>query len=182
MKTTRTVLAAAALFALSSVATSPIIRADDAAPASQPSAPVDYHKLKEQLPETLAGVKRTSLEGSRMKFGEMSVSNAKADYGGEEGKLSFHIEAVSYNNAEVAKGMAAWTQMEIDNESDDGFQKSVKIQDQPAMLDYKTKEKTGTITVLAGNVMLTVNVENASPEDFKKVQDALPAKAIAALK
>jgi len=177
MKLARTAIAAVCLLAASSA-----LRAEDAPPASQPSAPVDYHKLKEQLPETLAGVKRTNIEGSRMKFGEMSVSNAKADYRGEEGKLSIHVEALSYNNAEVAKGMAAWTQMEIDNEGDEGFQKSVKIQDQPAMLDYKSKDKSGTITALCGNVMLTVNVENASPEDFKKVQDALPAKAIAGLK
>src|SRR5437773_5379461 len=59
----------------------PLARANDD-PASQPAKvrPVDFHKLKELMPDELVGVKRSSHEGENQTIGEMSMSNAKADY------------------------------------------------------------------------------------------------------
>ena len=171
----RTLAALTLVVACSTVA----LHADDAPPASQPS-PVDYHKLKDAMPDSIIGLKRTKNAGSRMAFGPTSMTNVKADYGDEDGKPNVHIEAVSYGNADMIKQMSmAFTMTQIDSEDDDGFQKTMKIQDHPGMVEYKSKDKHGSITVGAGDrILITVTLENVTADQLKAVEDALPLKAL----
>lgn len=177
MKPLRTFVALSIALVCSTVA----LRADDAPPASQPS-PVDYHKLKACLPETLAGLKRTHVEGSKMAFGPTVLSNAKADYGGEDGKPSVNVEAVSYGDYEMIKQMSmAFTLTNIDTESDDGFQKTMPVHGHPGLVDYKIKDKSGSITVGAGaRILVTVTLNNITADELKAIGEALPLNELEA--
>ncbi|MGN6625892.1 MAG: hypothetical protein ACTHLN_04670 [Tepidisphaeraceae bacterium] len=147
---------------------------------------VDYHKLKEQMPEKFAGIKRSKCDGQKMKMGEMTMSSAHAEYrptGDDSGnKPNADLNVVDYANNDMAKGMAAWSQMEIDQDSDTGFQKTLKLQDAPAMEEYHSDSKTGTITVFVGNrFILSATLNNMSADEFKKAAEELPIKALASL-
>src|SRR5688500_2483178 len=102
-------------------------------PADKPQ-PIDYKKLKELMPEELLGQRRTKLEGEKISIGEFIISQASGRFGDDskEGALNFEVQFIDYSAAKgMAEAMAAWRNMEIDKEGDDGFERTRKIQDQP---------------------------------------------------
>jgi hypothetical protein len=156
-------------------------------PSTQSSAgPIDYQKLKEALPAELAGMTRSELTGEKTGFGEIKFSTARATYVKDADKddaprIDLQLQDYGANSPMLA-GMTAWTQAAIEREGDDGFQKTTKIQDQPAMLMYANEGKTGTAQLLVGGrFMMTVTTVNMSAEQFKKIGDELKLKEVAAL-
>ena len=183
----RTALVALAIVATSAVS---VVRAEDEKPAaSQPAkvAPVDYKKLKEVMPAELHGIKRSSNEGQRTALGDFAMSQAtaeyqKADAGENDPRIT--IELTDYSGATgMAEGLTAWSKLEIDKDSDSGFERTTKIKNCPAMETYQNDGKSGEIQVwVGGHFLLNVKTTNLSADDFKKLADSLPIEKIAALK
>ena len=162
--------------------------AKPAEPAKAPAV-VDFRKLKELLPAELNGLKRTEHNGEKNAFGAIAISTAKAEYRknkdqDDEKEPNISVEIVDYGGIEMAKGLAmAWTMAEIDKESDDGFEKTIKIKGNPGMLTWQKEGKHGNVQVLVGNrFILTVNTNNIPSEQVMKVVEALPLDKLAALK
>ena len=155
-------------------------------PTTQPGGLVDYKKLKEMLPEKLGGLKRTEATGERTGFGEIKISTARASYVQDENNGDsprIELQIFDYGtNKQMLEGMAMWTKMEVDREGDDGFQKSLKIQDQPAMQTYTNEGKSGQLQLLVGDrFLVSINTAALSVEQFKKIGDELKLKELAAL-
>ena len=151
-----------------------------------PAGPIDFKKLKEMLPETLAGVKRTEATGEKTAFGEMKFSQARAIYAKDAEKADaprLELQIIDYGtNKKMIEGLAMWTKTEIDTESDDGYQKSTKVKDQPAMEQYQIQSKTGTLLLVVGErFFVTITTMNIPAEQFKKIGDELKIKELAAL-
>ena len=181
-----------ALIALVTVAACSVslVRADDEKPAaSQPAKvpPVDYKKLKEVMPAELAGVKRSNNEGQKTGIGEFVMTQATAEYqkqdpGENDPKIT--VELIDYVSATgMAEAMTAWSKMEIDKDSDNGFERTTKVKGQPGFEQYTNDNKSGQLQVwVNGRFYLNVQTTNLSAEDFKKLADSLPIEKIAALK
>jgi hypothetical protein len=178
---------------LACVALAGFVRADDKKddqPAQAPkAAAVDFRKLKEVLPAELNGLKRIEHTGEKYAFGGMSVSTAKAEYKknkdqDDEKEPSISVEIMDYGGVEIAKGLAmAWTMAEIDKESDNGYEKTVKIKGNPGMETWEKEGKHGHMQVLVGSrFILTVDTRNIPSEQLTKVVEALPLDKMAALK
>jgi hypothetical protein len=155
-------------------------------PATQASGPIDYNKLKEALPETLAGMKRTEATGERSGFGEMKFSTARATYAKNEDQPDaprIDMQIIDYGtNKQMVDAMAMWTQMEVDQEGDQGYHRTLKIKEQPAMEQYVNEGKTGVLNLLVGGrFLVTVNTSNLPAEQFKKIGEELKVKELAAL-
>jgi hypothetical protein len=164
-------------------------RADDSKPASQPAKvqPVDFRKLKELMPAELNGVKRSSNDGEKMTLGEFSFTNARAEYAKPEpgeNDPNITVEIVDYGGAQgMAAAFTAWQQMEIDKESDNGYEKTTKVKDQPAYEQYQNEGKSGQVQVwVAGRFYVNVQTTNLSKEDLKKVAESLPIEKVKDLK
>lgn len=189
-------LAAAAL-----VLTSSALLAQDAAPAAdaqqqeqkpaatQPtvSEPMDFRKLKEHLPAELAGVKRTEASGEKNAFGDFKVSTARGTYAPDSEKEDaprIDLEISDYAATKgLVEGMAFWTQMELDREGDDGYEKTTKVAGHPAMESYQNDGKSGHLQVLVANrYMVNVNTQNLPVEQFQKISQELKLDALAKLK
>jgi hypothetical protein len=160
-------------------------RADDA-PASQPAKtePVDYKKLKETLPEQLGDLKRNKIEGQKMKIGEQAISTAEGTYGDPDAENAPNAELtyLDYGTTDIAAGIGAMLNMDIDNESDTEWTKSVKIDDQKAIMTYNKQDKHGSVqTAAGGRILVTLEARNLTEEQFKKAADALPLKKLAEL-
>jgi hypothetical protein len=180
-----------AVIAGASVAFVPSIRAEE--PASQPAAeaeksagPVDFRKIKDVMPDTLGGIKRTDNTGQRMSMGEMKVATVSATYAteteGDTPQPTVIVQVMDYGQSEVSKAAAAWTQLDIDSESDTGYQKTTKAQGHPAMESYQTDAKQGTLMILvADRIIVNVTTSSISVEQFKKLSDELPLKKLAEL-
>jgi len=189
MNITRTILAAALMLGAAQVTGAQDKPAEDKdkAPASQPAAPIDYKKLKESLPETIAGLKRTEASGEKSGFGAMKISQAHASYAKDKEKPeagTIELMIIDHGaNKDVVQGIGQLLKFEIDKEGDEGFQKTLKIQEQPAMQQYTNEGKSGTLQILVSDrYYITINTTGLSADEFKKIGDELKLKDIAALK
>ena len=157
---------------------------DEKKPAA--TQPVDYKKLKEAMPEKLADLKRSELGGERIKTGDFAMSNARATYRGGEADdaPSFEVQAIDYGAAPgMAEGFKAMTAVEVDQESDDQIQKSVKVDGQPGMETYQKKDKSGQVQLyVAGRFLVTLEARNVTQEQLEKAMNELPLKKLTGLK
>jgi len=176
------------LIILSATVLSQVAVADDQ-PATQPAKvqPMDYHKLKEVMPDQIAGVKRSKNEGEKLSMAEFVMSKASAEYAkSDAGEKDPHatIEIVDYAaSPQMAVGMTAWQSLQLDRESDSGFERAVKIKDQPAYETFQNDGQSGQINVfVGGRYLVTVQTTNVSADDLKKLADSLPIDKLLALK
>ena len=172
---------------------SAVVRAEEetAAPASQPAAAaaaVDFRRLKEMMPEELVGLKRTDNSGEKISMGEYKVSVARADYGKEndesENPPSINVEVTDFGaTPSMGEAMAVWAKLDIDQEGDDGYQKTVKYADQPGMENFQTDGKHGTLQIYVANrYIISITTSNLDAENLKKIAEAYPLKKLAELK
>src|SRR5690606_30134740 len=109
-----------------------------------------------------------------------------ASYGNdeEENAPTIDIALLDYSALKGAGEMfAAWAAMEIDREGDDGYQRTLKIKDQPAHEQYYTESKSGQLQIwVAGRYLVTVDARNVTTDQFKKLADAVDVKKLAELK
>lgn len=149
--------------------------------------PVDYRKLKELMPERVAGLKRTSNEGERVAFGELTVANARADYSKDSDEAdapNVNIEIVDYGaNPQMAEALAMWSQQELDRAGDDGYERTRKIAGFPALEKYTNEGKSGELTAfVAGRYIVTIRTTNLDSDELVKIGEKLDLKKLAALK
>jgi hypothetical protein len=149
--------------------------------------PVDFRKLRDALPEQISILKRTERQGERMSMGEYNVTIARGQYTqkdtGDEAP-SASIDVQDYGAMpEVLEGLAYWTQVEIDREGDDGYQRTIKLNGHPAMEQYRTQGRDGEVQVLvAGRFFMSFSAHNVSQEQFEQIVKALPTEEFAKLK
>jgi len=88
--------------------------------------PVNFRNLKELLPETVAGMSRTDHSGKTTGAMGFKISMAEASY--EDGDQKLEIDIVDAGGIGGAlMGSAAWSKLEIDEESSDGFKRTIEI-------------------------------------------------------
>lgn len=165
-----------------------IVRADDA-PATQAAnaGPVDFRKLKEWLPAELAGIKRSDASGERTQLGEFRISTASGTYeksGEEENPPSIRVEVMDYAGASgLGEAVSAWKALEVDRESDSGYERTTKIAGFPAYEQYETESKHGQLQVWVGNrFSVTVTSDNVPVEHFRKLGEQLRFSALGELR
>lgn len=159
------------------------------APAARDA--IDFRKLKEVMPAELGGIKRTAIEGEKNKIGEMSISHAKATYrkGDDDGKApKIEIEVMDYGGvagAQMGAASAMWANLDIDKESDDGYEKTTKVGEgkHPAFEKYEKENKHGQMSIWVGKrYILTVSTDNLTAAEMVKVANELPLGKLADLK
>ncbi len=111
-----------------------------------PVEAMDFRELKETLPEKLIGMDRESHKGQRTGTAGIKISTAEAVYRDGDKRLEVNImDGAGVGLA--ALGAAAWTMVEIDNESDDGYERTTTIDDQKAFEKYDEKDQSGELSV-----------------------------------
>lgn len=135
---------------------------------------IDFRELKALLPERLAGMERTSIEGEKTGMGGFKYSVAKASYEAGDAKIEISIvDGAGF--AGVVTGMAAWSLVEVDRETDNGYERTTTINGHKAFETYDSKRKEGQISVIVEDRFI-VNIEGdriASDKDLKRAFDAL---------
>ena len=132
--------------------------------------PVDFRKLKDLLPAELAGLPRTESSGEKTGAMGFTVSTATARYSKEGNDSSVKVEIVDTGGiAGVATmALAAWTMADIDKETDDGYEKTTKVEGHKAFEKYNNKSKSGEVNVLvADRFVVNINVDNLTADQMK---------------
>jgi hypothetical protein len=163
-----------------------IARADEPAKEAPKGQSIDFRKLKEWMPTELNGLKRSECNGERNKVGEISISQCSATFKKDDndGSPRIQVQVMDYSNLDMAKGLsAAWTLTEIDKESDDGFEKTVKVKGSPGFLRWQKEAKHGEVQLLVKDrYIVTVQTDNVPSEQVIKVAEALALDKLGELK
>jgi hypothetical protein len=138
------------------------------------------------MPAELSGVKRSESNGEKVALGELVLSTARAEYAKQDAAETdprITIEMADYASApEMGNVMTAWQQMEVDKESDGGYEKTTKVKDQPAYETYQNEGKNGQIQLwVAKRFYVNVQTTNLTPEQLKKLAESLPIEKLVEL-
>jgi len=88
---------------------------------------VDFRKLKDLLPDEVDGLERTSAEGERTSAMGMQFSQATGEYEDGNQWLEITISDLGTLTGFARMGFAAWLNVEVDRESDSGFERTRKF-------------------------------------------------------
>ncbi len=112
--------------------------------------PVDQNLLKAMLPDAVANLKRNKLEAEKVGMGNFKVSKADAGYAGDAGQ-SIDITITDTGGASMFAGLAAWSMIEQEKETDDGYEKMGKVDGRPVHEKFNTKYKDGEYSVVVAS-------------------------------
>lgn len=102
-------------------------------------APLDIDLLKPLVPETFAGLRRTSSNAEKTGMGVIMVSKAEATYSDGAGK-DVTLEITDTGGVSGLMGLAGWMNVQEDRESDDGYERTQKVD---GRLTHVKSSKTG---------------------------------------
>jgi hypothetical protein len=149
-------------------------------PNAKPVDPVSFRDLQAVLPE-LPGWERGKPTGERMtapvNFSEASVTHTKGD-----ATISTKITDSALNQLLVAP-FAMFLAGNYERETDSGYEKSIKVGDQPGFEKWDTEDKDGELTVIV-NKRFIVAIEGRGIDNAKvlhEVLDKTDLKKLAAL-
>src|SRR5687767_2624895 len=113
---------------------------------------VDFRELKELLPESLPGMKRTEATGEKSAAMGMHVSTSHANYSNDQG-ANATVTITDIGSMTGLAGMAAyaWAATEVDRETETGYEKTTRYQKHKAIEKYDRASKSGEISVLVAD-------------------------------
>ena len=137
--------------------------------------------IKAFVPETLAGLKRTSVSAARNGAMGMQVSNATATY--SDGQHTLNLEISDTGGAKGIMALAGAVGMEADNETDHGYDKTYKQDGRLVHEQWDTQSKSGEYGIVLGDrfsVKVSGNADSA--DQLKAAVGSLNLAGLEALK
>jgi hypothetical protein len=133
------------------------------------------------VPETLAGLKRTSLSAERNGAMGMQVSNTNATY--SDGQHTLHLEIADSGSAKGLMALTGAVGVESSQETDHGFDKTYKQDGRLIHEQWDSQAKDGEFSVVLGdrfNVKVSGNAD--SIDQLKAAVGSLNLAGLEALK
>jgi len=148
----------------------------------EPVEPVDYKALKALLPETAADLARESAEGEKSGAMGVKVSMARARYANEESSLEIEITDMGTASGLTAMASAAWTLVDMDKESDAGYERTTTFRGHRAFEEYDNNAQRGEMRVLvAKRFIVNVQGSNLPMDRIKSAVNEVDLGQLAAL-
>ncbi len=142
---------------------------------------VDFRELKKLLPEELAGLKRSSRSGQKTGAMGFNLSVAEAAYEGEGGKL----EVVLTDFAGMGRAMldmVPWAELEIDKETETGYERTTTIKGYKAFEEYDNQSKQGKVSIIAdGRFVIAIEGANVEADVMREALDGIDLEALSAM-
>jgi hypothetical protein len=145
--------------------------------------PVDFRVLKELLPGSVAGLRRTGSEGSRTNVVGIASSKVEATYeDGKGGRIVLEITDVG-NLSGVTAMAFAWINVEIDKEGDSGYERTTTVNGRKAYERYDRATRAGSLDVIvAGRFIVAARATGVDMKVFKEAVEKLDLAKLEALK
>ncbi|MDE2430009.1 MAG: YIP1 family protein [Burkholderiales bacterium] len=143
---------------------------------------VDKDKLKSLLPETLAGLKRTSFQGEKSAMGGFKISKAEAQYS-DDSNRHMTLTLTDTGGSKMFGAMFAWGLMEQEKESDNGYEKMGKADGRPMHERFQKDSGSGEYSVLvAGRFLVECRGQNVDMASIKAAVNAIGFANLEAMK
>ncbi|GAB3917601.1 transposase [Larkinella terrae] len=148
-----------------------------------PVETVDFRKLKEMLPADADGLARKEATGEKNGMAGFNISTAKGDYRNEDGSQSIEIDIVDAGGTGALMGLAAWSIIEVDKETENGYEKTTKFGDYKSYEKYDNGNKSGEIAVLIKNrFIVTAKGNGVEMDKIKATLEKIDLDKLAELK
>ena len=132
---------------------------------SVPALPVE--QLKTFVPETLAGLPRTSMSAERNAAMGFEMSEASAEYGDGAGRR-LRLEINDTGGAKGLLAFASWANVEEERQWDGGFERSYRTDGRMIHERWDANDKSGEYTVIVANrFVLEIDGGAASMDELK---------------
>lgn len=146
--------------------------------------PVDFHQLEALLPESIRGWKRTHLQGERTGAMGMRISTAEGSYSGDkDAELQVKLTDMAGVPGAMMMGMVGWKTMQIDRETDDGYEKTTMIGGNKAWEKWDSQSKDAQLKVIvADRFLVDLDGSNTTMDEMQAVLGKLDLGKLASLK
>lgn len=139
---------------------------------------INFRKLKERMPEKLAGMKRTGHDGQTTGIGNMKVSTANATYKGDDKSLDISMTDTGGLGMAFG-GMAFWSKLEIDKENEDGFERTTEIDGHKAYQKYDKNNKRSEIAVIYDDrILVTLSGRGFTFDEMEDILEDIDGENI----
>jgi len=112
--------------------------------------PVDFHKLKDMLPETLQGMRRNEASGQSGEAMGIKGSSATARYS-DGANANLHVEIADMGSLSGLAGLAAKFDPNMEKETDSGYERTTKVNGQVVHERYDRRSRSGEVSILIGD-------------------------------
>lgn len=131
---------------------------------------VNFRELKKLLPDEIGGAERTDAKGQKSGMFGINVATAEGKYRNGDKRADVTIVDIGGMGLAVMQ-YAQWSKFEIDNESDDGYERTTEIDGHKALVKWNSKSQRGEINVLV-NDRFVVSIKGRNM-DMDDLEDAL---------
>ena len=131
---------------------------------------VNFRELKKRFPSSIAGMERQSSEGQTTGFAGMKISTAEAEYRDGNQHLDLTITDTGGLGAALM-GMAFWSNLEMDKETENGFERTTEIDGHKAYMKHDRKTGRSEIAVIYNDRYLAV--AKCKGMDFEDLEDVI---------
>ena len=136
------------------------------------------------LPESIAGLKRGEASGEKTAAMGMKVSQVQARYSGDANNR-IRLKIIDTGSMSGIAGMAAagWAMVEIDRETDRGYEKTSTVDGRKMHEKWNAKDKRGEVNVIVGGrFVVEMRGTGIDMKDLKQALSAIDFKKLEALK
>jgi len=134
---------------------------------------VDFRELKKLMPDRISGMKQTSSTGEKTGMLGFKFATAQAEYEDGDQSLDMSITDVAGIGILTAS-MAAWTNMDMDRETENGYERTTKIDGHPAFEKWDGDRKRGELSVFVDDrFIITIEGQNIAEKDLRKALDGI---------
>ncbi len=131
---------------------------------------MNFRDIKEAIPDRLIGIDRTNIKGETTGAMGFKISQAEAEF--EEDDKYMHVSIVDASAMGMARmGAAAWMNLEVDKENDDGYERTTTIDGNKAYEKWTSRTEKGELHMFY-NDRYIVSIE-ARGIDMDDLQRAL---------
>lgn len=144
--------------------------------------PVDFRELKGLLPENIGSLKRTASEGEKGGALGIVVAHAEGRYQGDHARMTLKITDPG-NLSGFAAMAAMWMNMELDKETDTGYEKTGTANNRRFHEKFNKADKSGEYTVIVGNrFMVEANGTGVDMATMKKAVEQVDLARLESMK
>lgn len=142
---------------------------------------INWRELKELLPNKINGLKLEDTEGQTTGMMGFKISNTKGVYKDDDSRMN--ITVIDFGGVGfLTKQFASWTELEIDSDTSEGYQRTIDYKGYKAFEEYNEKRKSGSFAVLIEDrFVLTIDGDDIEMDDLKDAIDDFNVKKLARL-
>jgi len=134
----------------------------------EPVEPVNFQELKTIVPEKLGGIPRTEIEATgNTNFG-FQLSMVTAVFSDDDKRLKLDIMDLGGVGGAAAAGLAAWTLADTERETQDGYERTIRLDGHKGFEKYNKTNEEGELKIFFNDrFLVSLEGDQMSMDDVK---------------